>query len=129
MAQHLQYHISRISNEHSDWHRGIAFYQDELAILGNRLQEVSIMYTNIDVKSQVEHFQNQFIIQKNNLNGLTKLVKEHEHHLSEDAQSHAQHLTADTIHEHNQLRDDYLTLVKTIIELKADFYKFLSIYL
>ena len=129
MAQHQQYHISRISNEHSDWNRGSAFYLDEISILSNRLQEISIVYSNEEVKSQVEHFQNQFIIQKNNLEELKKKINNHEHHLSQDAIHHAQHLTKETIEEHDQLRGEYMDLVKVIVELKHDFYKFVASYM
>jgi|LauGreDrversion4_2_1035121.scaffolds.fasta_scaffold988949_1 hypothetical protein len=129
MAQHQQYHISRISNEHSDWNRGTAFYLDEISILSNRLREISIVYSNEEVKSQVEHFQNQFIIQKNNLEELKKKIKNHEHHLSQDAIHHAQHLTKETIEEHDQLRGQYMDLVKVIVELKHDFYKFVASYM
>lgn len=129
MAQRTQYHVSRISNEHSDWNRSILFYKDELIILDNRLSEVSRKYTNENVKSQVEHFQNQFIIQKNNLDGLKLKIKDHEKHMSDDTLSHAQHLTDQTILEHSQLHDQFITQEKIIIDLKTDFYRFLSHYM
>ncbi len=129
MSQHQQFHVSRISNEHSDWNRGIAFYLDELNILNHRLQDISSMYSKEEVKAQVEHFQNQFIIQRNNLEELLKKVKNHEHHLAQDSLNHAQHLTSDTINEHNTLRESYMGLVKVIVELKSDFYKFVASYM
>ena len=129
MAQHQQYHISRISKEHSDWNRGTAFYLDETQILNHRLQDISSMYSKEEVKAQVEHFQNQFIIQRNNLEELKKKIKNHEHHLSQDAIHHAQHLTKETLAEHDQLRQDYMGLVKVVVELKNDFYKFASTYM
>jgi hypothetical protein len=129
MAQHQQFHISRISNEHSDWNRATSFYLDELNILNHRLQDISSMYSKEEVKAQVEHFQNQFIIQRNNLEELSKKIKNHEHHLAQDSLSHAQHLTSDTINEHNTLRESYMGLVKVIVELKSDFYKFVAGYM
>ena len=59
-----------MSAEYADWMRAISFYQDEIKILNNRLSEVSQRYTNTDVKVEVEHYQNQFIIQNNNLGEL-----------------------------------------------------------
>ena len=129
MAQKLQFHISRISNEHSDWNRAILFFKDELIILENRLSEISRKYTNESVKSEVEHFQNQFIIQKSNLDTLKTKIKLHEKHMSDDTILHAQHLTMETLSEHSLLQQDYLNLEKIIITLKSDFYKFLSKYM
>ncbi len=129
MAQHQQFHISRISNEHSDWNRGAAFYLDEMNILNHRLQEISSMYSKEDVKAQVEHFQNQFIIQRNNLETLKKQINVHELHLSQDTIDHAQHLTKETIAEHDALRAQYMDLIQIIVALKSDFYKFVASYM
>ncbi len=129
MAQKKNYHVSRIGHEQSDWERGIAFYQDDLKILEHRLQEISQMYNNVEVKSNIEHYQNQFIIQQNNLSVLSKRMKDHAHHIHQDVHEHAQHLTEETIAEHDALKEDYLTLEKSILELRHDFYRFLSHYM
>lgn len=54
-----------MSNEQSDWQRGLDFYKDEIKIHAHRLSDVSGIYAPKDeVKPQVEHFQNQFIVQR-----------------------------------------------------------------
>jgi hypothetical protein len=129
MVQHQKLHISRISNEHTDWNRGAAFYLDELNILNHRLQDFAVLYFNDDAKAQVEHFQNQFIVQRNNLEEMKKKIKMHEHHLSKDTIEHAQHLTKETLAEHDNLRIEYMDLIKIVVELKNNFYKFLATYM
>jgi hypothetical protein len=81
MATTTHYHISRMSNEHHDWMRALEFYKQELDILTKRLSEVSIQYTRTEVKADVEHYQNQFLIQRNNIDELMHDFKEHDTHI------------------------------------------------
>lgn len=129
MAQQTLYHISHVSNEHSDWLRGIDFYKDEIHILENRLSEVSQKWTKTEVKAEVEHYQNQFIIQKANLEDLQSGIKQHEVHMSNDAQNKALHLSNNTLAEHDNMRERYQSLERTIVDLRHDFNKFLSRYM
>jgi hypothetical protein len=129
MSTHALYHITHVTSEYADWLRAIAFYKDEIKILQNRLSEVSQRYTNVDVKSDVEHFQNQFIIQGNNLDDLAKDIKEHETHMSQDAEKMAQHLSNHTLAEHDAQRDRFAHLEKTITDLRHDFNRFLVKYM
>ncbi len=129
MAHKTNYHVSRIGHEQNDWERGIAFYQDDLKILEHRLQDISQMYSKEEVKSQVEHFQNQFIIQQKNLLDLNQHIKIHVRHVNEDVIERAQHLTDQTIAEHDQLKEAYFMLERTILDLRHDFYRFLSHYI
>ncbi|MFM1998142.1 MAG: hypothetical protein RL204_89 [Bacteroidota bacterium] len=129
MSTHTLYHISHVTAEYADWMRAISFYQDEIKILKNRLSEVSQRYTNTDVKVEVEHFQNQFIIQNNNLEDLLKDIKTHESHMSADAEKLAQHLSNHTLAEHDSMRDRFTNLEKVITSLRHDFNKFLCRYM
>ncbi len=129
MATQTLYHITHVSNEHSDWLRAIEFYLDEITILQNRLSEVSIKYTREDVKKDVEHYQNQFLIQRANLEDLGKDIKTHEVHMSEDALNKAQHLSNNTLAEHDAMRDRFQNLEKFINNLRHDYNKFLSRYM
>jgi len=129
MSEHVTYHISRITSEHSDWLRSIEFYQQELEILKKRLAEVSAKYTNQDVKAEVEHFQNQFIVQRNNLDELHHSIGEHVKHLKQDAAAMGQHLSNVTLAEHDVRREDLEILEKVINNLRHEFNRFLSRYM
>lgn len=129
MSNHTISHVSHITNEHREWLRGIEFYNIEIDILKKRLAEVSQDYTDPAVKAQVEHFQNQFIIQINNLDELRSAIKKHENHLDNDAANHAQHITKETLSEHETLRENYYGLEKIINELRHEFNKFLVKYM
>jgi hypothetical protein len=129
MSTTTHYHISRMSNEHHDWMRALEFYKQELDILTKRLSEVSTQYTRTEVKADVEHYQNQFLIQRNNIDELMHDFKEHDVHIHEDVVKMAQHVSNRTLAEHDNLRDRYFRFEKFIHEMRHDFNRFLSRYL
>jgi len=126
MSQHVLSHISHVSAEHSSWLRGIEFYNDEIRIMKHRLEEVSVKNTGLEVKIDVEHYQNQFMLQETNLNHLKHDINNHFKHMENDVEVHAQHLANSTIAEHDAMRDKYMTLEKIINELRHEFNRFLS---
>jgi glutaredoxin 2 len=126
MAHQVLSHISHVGAEHNSWLRGIEFYNDELRIMKHRLEEVSTKNTNQDVKKNVEHYQNQFMVQETNLNHLKHDINNHLKHIENDVEVHAQHLSNHTIAEHDVMRDKYITLEKIINDMRHDFNRFLS---
>ncbi len=67
--------------KHLDYLNRLEFYTEEIAILKERLSEVTAKNTDKEVLKQVEHFQNQFIIQLNNIDELKHNIKIHENEL------------------------------------------------
>ena len=53
--------------DHTEWLSKMKFYTDEISILKNRLGEIASKNSDKEVLAQVEHFQNQLIIQRNNI--------------------------------------------------------------
>ncbi len=129
MATQTLYHISHITSEYADWLRAISFYKEEISILKNRLAEVSLKNSKPEVKADVEHYQNQFILQNDNLDVLAHDVHEHEKHMNADADRLAQHLSNHTLAEHDNMRERYQVLEKIITDLRHDFNKFLCRYM
>lgn len=89
MAHQVLTHISNVRAEHSSWLRGIEFYNDEMRIMQHRLEEVSSKNTDIEVKAQVEHYQNQFMVQETNLNHMKHDINNHVKHMESDIESRA----------------------------------------
>src|SRR6201984_3491948 len=71
-------HIDDLHFEHELWASEAKFYTDELKIYQKRLDEIASKNTSEDVRKQVEHFQNKFIIQKEQLDILNHEVTVHE---------------------------------------------------
>lgn len=130
MSTHNTFHISRMSNEQSDWQRGLDFYKDEIKIHAHRLSDVSGMYAPKDeVKPQVEHFQNQFIVQRDNIDQLSHDLGSFEKKVSNETQKMAEHISDTTIAEHDDLRNRYTALEKTINDLRHEHNAFLVKYI
>jgi len=72
--------ISHVSNEHNYWLRSLNFYKTEISILKGRLTEIAGKNTGSDVMKEVEHFENQFKIQNDNIDRLS-----HDIHVNIDA--------------------------------------------
>lgn len=64
--------------ENSQWLNDLKFYDDEIGILKNRLAEIAAKNNHKDVLASVEHFQNQLIVQKQNIDEIMHAVKSNE---------------------------------------------------
>ena len=64
--------------EHREWLNKIDFYYDDLKIMRHRLEEVAARNTNKSLMAQVEHFQNQFVIQRNELDEMKHAIHQAE---------------------------------------------------
>lgn len=115
-----------LNYEHSDWLKAIDFYKEDLVILQKRLAEVAFKNTSSEAMAGVEHFQNQFIIQRNNLDELRHYINEHIQHFVQDAQVHGDNLESTTIDEHLQRKDEFMSLEKIMADLRHEFNDFLA---
>ena len=67
--------ISELHEEHKTWLNKLLFYKDELKIMDNRILEVAKKNTSKEVQSLADHFNNQLIIQKEQIDILTMILK------------------------------------------------------
>ena len=118
--------MSDLHFEHEMWKRELEFCDDELKFLTARLEEVTMKNTDRDMLREVEHFQNQFILQKENIDVFTHNINEKEHELSEFAKDHP--VANDHVHfeDHKGLRDNMEGFAKNYNEMKHEFRRFLS---
>src|SRR5690242_732236 len=71
-----------------EWLRELDFYELEIKILQKMLQEVTAKNTNDEARAGIEHFQNQFILQKNNLDELRASIEDHLELTFDDVKDH-----------------------------------------
>jgi len=64
-------------SEHTEWQNKLDFYKDEVKVMEHRLEEISQKNTGLEIRKEIEHFQNQFIIQKENISKIS-------HHITRD---------------------------------------------
>ena len=70
--------IKELHDEHKIWLNKLLFYQDELVIMAGRIAEVEKKNSSDEVLALVDHFQNQFVIQKEQIDILKHDIKSHE---------------------------------------------------
>jgi t-SNARE complex subunit (syntaxin) len=115
-----------LNYEHTDWLRAIDFYRDDLSVLQERLAEVSFKNNRESIQAGVEHFQNQFIIQKNNLDELRHYVNEHIVHVH-DKYSKPNPVPGNELRaEHEKRKSEFQSLEKTMADLRHEFNTFLA---
>lgn len=118
-------HIDELHFEHRLWTNNMKFYYDEVCIFENRLEELVQRNTKIEVTSQIEHFQNQFIRQKEVSQQLVSKCGDHDKFLANQAKEHPIAIDHVLFADHTKLRDEVETFEKIYKELKAEFMDFL----
>ena len=91
-----------------------------------RLLNVSEKNTSEEATKGVEHFQNQFLIQKKNISDLKHEVKNYVTGLSNDAKDHGGHVDEVYIRQGTSLRERYEQLELIMNSLRNEFNDFLS---
>jgi len=118
--------IKHINNLHSDALRSLDFYKQEIAILTKRLEEVAADNTGHEAAQKVEHFQNQFLIQRNNIDELKHRIHENLNKIESQVKESAGFISQSSAAENVELYDQYLTEEKIVNEVRQEFNRFAS---
>ena len=117
--------ITHLNNEHNDWLRALEFYKTELNILKGRLQEIASKNTGHATGPIIEHYQNQFEIQLNNLSKLVHAINKNLNDISiEVKQNGGGYVDILLIEQHYKLKEMFITEEKTLNELRHTFNRF-----
>ena len=117
--------ISHVNNMHNQWLRSLNFYKTEMTILKGMLTEIAGKNTGAEVMKEVEHFENQFKVQTNNID-----VVSHDIHVNLDAiskaaqSSSAGYIDGSLLTSHTALGHKADEVEKGVIELVRSFRKF-----
>ncbi|MFC3809273.1 hypothetical protein [Lacihabitans lacunae] len=118
-----------ITEEHQDhvkWTKDLEFYTEDLAFLRKQLEEVSSKNTATEVKQEVEKYQNQFIIQKNEIDILNHAINAEEELLVENVVDNPVAVDHRKVEDNVSLRDRVETFAKLFKEMKEEFNTFLA---
>jgi phosphoglycerate-specific signal transduction histidine kinase len=118
--------VAHCGTDHQEWLKAIDFYDNELDILEERLTEVVKKNNSEDALKGVEHFQNQFIIQRNTIDELRHNINEHAHKVATDVQSHAGRIETQQVKDHDTVKEEFESFEKVINELRDEFKLYLS---
>lgn len=112
--------------ENFEWLKRAGFYKDEIQIMQNRLTEVAGRNTSREVQVQVEHFQNQLIIQRNQLDHLHHDIKQQENVVEDNIRQNPTAADHRKMEDHSSLRNQVETFDKLFQELRQEMNQFLS---
>ncbi|MDE3250292.1 MAG: hypothetical protein KGO82_16645 [Bacteroidota bacterium] len=121
--------VAHCGNEHASWLKSIAFYEEEFDRMKQQLLELASKNTGHELMAQVEHFQNQFILQRNNTDELKHAIREHDMLVGAEASAHAGKIELATATNHNKVREEFLGIEKVVNDLRHEFNAFLSKWL
>jgi len=122
--------ITHFGNSHNEWLRAMDFYKGELNILKTRLTEIAGRNTDKDMLAKVEHFENQFKVQQENIDILVHDIKVNLSAISKEAAAaSAGYIDGDLLTKHNALSTRYAAEEKVINQLRHEFNEFASIWM
>ncbi len=119
-------YIGDLHFDHMEWLNALRFYKDELGILEHRLEEMVRRNTSTEVMAELEHFQNQFIREREVIDELRHDIKQQENVLEKEAKEHPVGLDHRYYADHTELRDRMDTYEKLYHELKRDYHRWLA---
>ena len=118
--------VSHCGNDHQEWLKSVEFYDQDLDTLEKRLMEIVTKNNTRDVMAGVEHFQNQFIVQRNNMDELRHSIHEHAGKVATVAQAHAGRMETALVGEHDGLGEQVRSFEKIFNELRHEYNLFLA---
>ncbi len=118
-----------IYNQHSEntgLMQKLFFYKDEIAIMQKRIAEVADKNSAKEVLAQIEHFQNQLIVQNNNIDMIKHDVEQNEKGLVDTINKNEVAVDHRKVKDHTFEREEVNTFEKNFNKLRQELGKFLS---
>jgi len=118
--------IKNLHLEYKFWIVELNFYKEMLNIFQSHLENITMEHQgNKQIRPQIEHFQNQFVLQREVIDEL-----KHDLHISEkQLASFTKEMSLvgyefERLDNHASMRDKFLTFRKIFNELKEEFHRF-----
>ncbi len=121
--------LTSLHHQDTDWMRELSFYKEEIAILAKRLEEVMTKNTDKEIASQVEHFQNKFILQRERIDTLNHKIGERETGIQGIAKDKPEHINEKFTTVKDTVHADMKDFTKGFADTRFEFNQFLAKYL
>ena len=116
-----------IYNQHQEnfeWLDKLFFYKDEITIMQKRLEEIAKKNSSKDVLAEVEHFQNQLIVQKNNIDTIKHEINQNETVLENNMDQDESKVNRTKVNDHTE-EEERVNSFENFNELRKELNKFL----
>jgi Glu-tRNA(Gln) amidotransferase subunit E-like FAD-binding protein len=114
----------KLGNQHQEMINILDFYASDIKFLEKLLTEVLEKNSNHEVKTEAEHFQNQFIIQQKNIDEIKSKILINKHEAAMEAKVHAGKVDERLVTDINQLKHEEKQIEKTMEEIRTAFKQF-----
>lgn len=115
--------------EHKHWRSELLFWEDEIKSFQNRLSELVTRWTDKNVLAQLEHYQNQFILQEGIIDKLQADIDSHETNIARHSERGEDVLDQVLVKRHIEFRNRMDMQRDIYSNLKKEFFRFLSKYM
>jgi chromosome segregation ATPase len=122
----VQTDLTQLNRECNSWRENLRSHRSELTEFRAKLQEAVAKPLNRADMAQIEHYDNQFDIQLNNISHLKHEIKDHERNAAWELGRTTGNVGEATWSKHETLLDRYELLEHTLNELKEEFRTFIS---
>ena len=112
--------------EHTQWLSKLSFYADEISVMQNRLDEIAAKNTAKEVKMKIEHFQNQLLIQKNNIDVIKHAIVHDEKLLNDNIMKNETAVDHRKLEDHVKEREDIESFETNFNNLRKELNLFLA---
>jgi hypothetical protein len=112
--------------ENEDWLKRLDFYKGETKILADRLKDAASLLQGSPAMAKVEHFQNQFIIQREQIDEIAHDVRDHQNYIENRVKENPTASDHRSLNDHPKLRDRVLTFEKLYNDMRKEFYQFIA---
>ena len=119
----------KLGNEHQEIMNTLEFYAADIKFLEKLLSELLEKNSNYEVKTEAEHFQNQFFIQQKNIDELSSKILINKHEAAMEAKVHAGKVDERLVTDINQLKHEEKQIEKTMEEIRTAFKQFVAKWL
>jgi len=117
--------ISTMGHEHSSWLSALDFYKQELNTMKERLTEIAGKNTDKELAANIEHYENQFKIQDDNIDNLHHDINVTLSKSANQAKNNsAGYVDAELLKEHAIQKDKFLAEEHIINTLRQNFNRF-----
>ncbi|HWZ02808.1 MAG TPA: hypothetical protein VNX40_04300 [Mucilaginibacter sp.] len=121
--------IKHITDLHNDALRGLEFYNQELTILQERLEEIAVDNSHPEVLEKVDYYQNQFTIHQRCIDDLRHDLHKNLKHIEEEVSTTSGFFGESNFTENEYLYEQYVTEEKLFNELRHEFNRFAAIWM
>ena len=107
--------------QHNAWNNELNANLETLSTFENQLSQI----TSPTNKTKIEHFQNQFLIQKSNIGDLKNEIQKHDIVIAREGKDAFEEMKQEEMNYHKMISDKFDIQINIINDLKKEFQEFL----